>query len=293
MGDSAQPRDLKPELDDAEAPTSGEEGEGGEEDLVLTEDDLHPVTAAIARARSGLRSQVEALLQLLEEERLLVPLRKAIAGVNSGDEVDLDAMEGEGPRIAPHLLVDEDGEAHVALFSEEELIDPFVEALDWTTDDDQLELCALPGRLALQVALDLIDGDAAVAAVLNPGDETELQLRRDELAALVAGRAVPLVGYVEEVPDGAEGVLVADSGPPPRALVAALERAQQELGVVRSFELATVMDPERDLEPHWVLRLRVADDVDRNEIARAVTSRLEGLVPPPGYLDVWFDDRER
>ncbi|MGC4090352.1 MAG: hypothetical protein QM756_21235 [Polyangiaceae bacterium] len=38
------------------------------------------------------------------------------------------------------------------------------------------------------------------------------------------------------------------------------------------------------------MTLSVEADVDRTEMFKAVTARIEGTLPPPGYLDVLFVD---
>jgi len=247
------------------------------------------LTALVASARSGLRRDVSRLVDAIDHGELLVPLARSVAGIPIGEEVELEHELS----LVPHLLADEDSKLYCVLFTRDDLLEPIEEQLGWTTDDSSLEYCALPARVALQMALDVIDGEQVLGLVLNPQDESELFLRREELASLVSGRPIPLVGYVNEIPeDERDKTLTAEPAePPPPELIETLERGLKQMPEVASWELRRTFNPDRDLEPHFTLTLRVAiTGVDRNQLTSEVIRLLEGKLPPPGYIDILFED---
>jgi hypothetical protein len=245
-------------------------------------------TALVAAAKTGLRRDVEALVGALDEAELLVPLAREIPDAPLGERRELD---GE-LTLSPHLLPDSEGMLFSALFTHPEPIEPIVSALEWTTDGDQLKLCALPARLALEMARDVIDGEHVFGAVIDAGSDSELCLTREEISSILAGRALPLLSYVAQIPaDERERTLFAEAAEPhPPDLLDALERFAAANPEVVSHRLDSTFNPDRDLEPHLSLLLRVKPGADREALFRNVTGTLEGHIPPPGYLDVLFED---
>lgn len=242
------------------------------------------VSAAVARARRGLRSDVQVLVDVLARAELLVPLRKRPAGVELGEPQQV----GEELRLEPHLLADGQGRGYCALFSAQGSIEAAARAVGWTTDGGDFEFCALPAPVALDLALEMLDEPAIAGLVLDAVSEHELMLRRDEVATIAKGRALPLVGYVSEIPPQAdEQTLVAElEGPPPAELVEALDACLgSRVGV--GYRLIETFNAERDTEPHLTLELRLAEQgCDRAALEREIGAAIEGKVPPPGYLDI-------
>jgi hypothetical protein len=141
----------------------------------------------------------------------------------------------------------------------------------------------------LELALALADDDRVGGLLLNALDGSELVLRRHELASIAQGRALPLVGYVGDIPfDPNEERLVAEmEGGPPAEIVRAIEKVLQ----TTAYALKRTFNPERDLEPHFTLNVIGADvTVDRAGLAERLAAALDGLLPPPGYIDILFDD---
>ena len=192
----------------------------------------------------------------------------------------------------PHLLRDEEGRGYAALFSSPELVEKVAESLGWQTDGRELSVCSLPGRVACELSLGVIDEEAVFGLVIDPGQPSELFLRRAELASVVAGQPIPLVGYLADLPPlEDEQVLLAEpSDPPPPAFVTALEACLAELPAVTGHRVRRTFNPERDLEPHLTLELSAAADADRRALAERVILAVGELVPPPGYIDILFDD---
>jgi hypothetical protein len=246
------------------------------------------LTTLVKQARRGLRRDVRALEAGLDEGQLFVALKTHVEGAPEGEAVALD----HELEIVPHLLADEEGQGYAALFTSPELVEPVAESLGWTTDGRELSVCALPARVALELALGLVDEDTVRALVLDPGQDSELMLRRSELASIVAGQPLPLVGYLVDLPplDGEQMLLAEPSDPLPPALVSALERFLAEHPEITSHALQRTFNPERDLEPHLTLRLCAPDAADRRVLAEQVIGAVGELVPPPGYLDILFDD---
>jgi hypothetical protein len=127
--------------------------------------------------------------------------------------------------------------------------------------------------------------------VVDPGAPSELGLTRAEVQSLLAGRPIPLVAYVEDIPrEESDRTLLAEPGEPlPERLVSSLESWIGEAPSVSGYRLERTFNPDRDLEPHLTLTLSVAEEADRRELFRGVTSAISGHLPPPGYVDVLFE----
>ncbi len=243
-------------------------------------------TQLVAQARRGLRRDVEALLGGLDQAELLIPLAEDLPDAPEGERVELDREL----RLVPHLLPDDEGKLFSALFTYPDPLGPIVEALGWQTASEPLKVCAFPARIALEMALEVIDGEAVLGLVIDPGSESELCLTRAELGSMLAGKALPLVAYVANIPEQETArTLVAEAGePPPEALLGALANWLAKKADVTSHRLERTFNPDRDLEPHLTLTLNVAEGADRQGLFDEVTQELEGKLPPPGYLDVLF-----
>ncbi|MEO7036321.1 MAG: SseB family protein [Polyangiaceae bacterium] len=252
-------------------------------------DTAQDLTPLIQAARRGLRRDVQALLDQLAQGELFIPLARNIEGTKDGERLDID--DGE-VKLVPHMLLDEDGNHFAALFSHPELMAPMEQQLGWKTDDAALKFCTVPALFALDMALEVVDDEHVLGLVLNPGTPYELALRREELASLTNGKAVPLVGYVAALaPDESEQTLIAEGGEPPSpALTAAIEGCLTELPEVKGYAVLRTFNAERDLEPHPTLRLVTsADDSALQGIANKMIEAIGKHLPPPGYIDIVFD----
>jgi hypothetical protein len=248
--------------------------------------DLTPLVKA---AQRGLRRDVQALLDQLAQGELFIPLARNIAGATDGQRLDID--DGE-VKLVPHMLLDEDGNHYAALFSHPELMATMERQLGWKTDDGELKFCTVPALFALDMALEVVDDEHVLGLVLNAGSDYELALRREELASLTNGKAIPLVGYVAALaPDESEQTLIAEGGEPPSpALTEAIERCLAELPAVDSYVLLRTFNAERDLEPHPTLKLVTnADESELQAIADKMSEAIVKHLPPPGYIDIVFD----
>jgi hypothetical protein len=251
-------------------------------------DPLRDLTDVILAARRGLRRDVALLVEKLDDGELLLPLSKSVPGATHGADHELTA----DVTIQPHLLVDEEGQAFCTAFTHPDIIHPVVEKVGWTTDGNALEFAAVPARVALDLSLQVIDDENVVGLVLNPMHESELMLRRSEIGSILQGRALPLVGYVQQIPlqDFEETLVAEGAEPPPAALVEAVERCVVESDDLVGFELLSTFNADRDLEPHLTLTVRPAKtDIDFEAVTRRLVERIGDLVPPPGYIDIVFD----
>jgi hypothetical protein len=243
----------------------------------------------VKAAQRGLRRDVQALLDRLPEGELFIPLARNIAGATDGQRLDID--DGE-VKLVPHMLLDEEGNHYAVLFSHPELMATMERQLGWKTDDGELKFCTVPALFALDMALEVVDDEHVLGLVLNAGSEYELALRREELASLTNGKAIPLVGYVASLaPDESEQTLIAEGGEPPSpALTEAIERCLAELPVVDGYVLLRTFNAERDLEPHPTLKLVTnADESELQAIADKMSEAIVKHLPPPGYIDIVFD----
>src|SRR5262245_28087456 len=223
-----------------------DEADGGAEQAR----DAADATGAVAAARRGFKRDVATLIAAFRSARLLVPLAKRIANVRLGMEQEV----GEELSLSPHLLFDDQRIGYVAAFTRPELLERVTDEIGWTTDDGPLEYCALPGQVVFDLAAALIDDERVGGMLLNPLDGTELILRRPEVASIAQGRALPLVGYVGDIPlEPNETRLVAEmEGGPPPDVVEAVERVLRETSGA-TYSLSRTFNPERDLEPHLTL----------------------------------------
>lgn len=246
------------------------------------------LTALVKQARRGLRRDVTALEAALDEGQLFVALKQSIEGAPEGEAVALD----HELEIVPHLLSDEEGQGYAALFTDPALAEPVAESLGWTTDGHELSVCALPARVALELSLGLIDETTVLGLVIDPGQASELMLRHREASSIASGHPLPLVGYLTELPplDDEQVLLAEPSDPPPPALLAALAEFIAAHPEITAHRLERTFNPERDLEPHLTLRLSAPGETDPRALAQQVIAAIGELVPPPGYLDILFDD---
>jgi hypothetical protein len=250
----------------------------------------HPtdLTAAVSIARRGFRSDVRVFTEALDRGELFAPLAAKVKDAVYGEQMQVE----DELRLTPHLLEDPEGKLYCALFTRPELIEPLEEQLGWTTDGDALEYCALPARAALDMVLQVIDDDHVLGLVINPLADTELVLRRSEVASIAQGEPIPLVGYVEQIPEEADQrtLLAEPADPPPPEFTAALEQAIAKQPQIQGYTLQRTFNRERDLEPHLTLTLRTPPGVDRQQLAAEVMQAIEDKLPPPGYIDVLFQE---
>ncbi|MFO0567255.1 MAG: hypothetical protein U0263_16475 [Polyangiaceae bacterium] len=261
---------------------SDETGRGGD---VFDPTDL---THWVESARRGLRRDVVELCSRLDAGELFVPLAKQVEGAQVGERVEID----DDLTITPHMLVDEDGNLFCAMFTRPDILEPLAEELGWGTDEGALEYCSLPARVGLDIAHQVVDDERVLALVINAGHETELLLHRHEIGSIAQGRALPLVGYVRDIPlQDFEKTLIAETDePPPADFVQKVEACLDELGTVASYEVLSTFNADRDLEPHLTLSLKPKSrDIDFEALTRRLMDAVADVVPPPGYLDIVFD----
>lgn len=253
-------------------------GSGGGPDLV----------SVVKRARRGFRRDVAALLEALEQSDLLIPLAESIPGATTGERTKI---EGE-LRLQPHFLPTPEGARFAALFTSAPVLDAIGERLGWQTSGGTLEFCSVPGGVALEMASGTLD-EQVHGVVIDAGADSELVLTTAEVKRLVTGQAIPLVGYVAAIPDDHEETLVAEGGTPASPeLGAALERCLVELSSeLAGYELLRTFNPERDLEPHPTIKLKTKPGkVDHQHIAKHVFNAVGPYLPPPGYVDIVFEE---
>lgn len=287
MSDSSK-KDGRPEGEKEHDESPGQSGSAAGEQASDTAGDLF--SEALVRAQTGLRSEVRRLMDLMEVSLVWVPLAEDIPGVPENTEMEFTS----DLTFRPHMLLDEDRRVFAVAYSDPDLVEPVREALDWETSGGALKFVHLPARIALDLSQETVDGHEVSGIVFNPSTDVELLLRRDEAAALLAGNALPLIGYVGELTDDGdpfEPTIVEGAEPPPAQLVDALDRAKAFISDLHSYRIDTTFHPERDREPHLTITLFVANpETDRDELATEVMERISELLPPPGYADIVFRD---
>ncbi len=246
-----------------------------------------PLTLAIANAQRGLRSDVAALIDALEGAELLVPLAEDVLDAPEGERLETD----QPLTIQPHMVLDPDGGAFCVFFTHVAFVEPLASQLQWKTAGDELKLCTLFAKHAMQMALSVIDDVEVRGLVLNPGTDCELMLLRDEVGSIAQGQPLPLVGYVQDITSTDEaGTLLAEpSDPPPPEFLSALEAAREQVSEVAAYRVQRTFNPERDREPHLTITVELKDEeADREVVAHTLAAAVEGKVPPPGYVDIVF-----
>jgi hypothetical protein len=230
------------------------------------------------------------LLDALRGGELIVPLSRDVPGAEEGERVEFTG----NLELHPHLIADEERQFYAVLFSEPEIMEPVARELEWTTDGGELKGCTLPAMLACEMALDAVDEQRVFGLVFNPGHESELFLRRSELASILSGQPVPLVGYLGDLPPlEDERILVAEGTGLTPELASEIERVVSADPRVTAHRLERTFNPERDHEPHPTLTLVVGDaEADRKAIAEKVIAAVGSKLPPPGYLDIVFEEPE-
>ena len=247
------------------------------------------LTEWVVAARRGLRRDIAALVERLELGELFVPLARPSPGARHGEVIELE----DELTITPHLLADDDGRLYCALFTRADILEPLgATSSGWATADEPLEYVALPAKIGLDLALQIVDDENVMALVLNAGHESELMLHARGGRQHRQGKPVPLVAYVRHIPlQDFERTLVSETDePPPAELVAALERCLAELGNIERYTLSRTFNADRDLEPHLTLKLTPKSaEIDFEEATRRLMEALGDRVPPPGYIDIVFD----
>ncbi|HSC89129.1 MAG TPA: SseB family protein [Polyangiaceae bacterium] len=247
------------------------------------------LTEALLRAQSGLKSDVQALVDVLDQAEVYVPLAEDVPGVSEDEQVEM----GEELTFRPHMLLDAEHRAYAVAYTDPALVEPLLEELGWETSGGPLKFIHLPLRVALDLAMESVEGRDIEGLAFNPETDLELVLRRDEVASLAAGQALPLVGYVEQLPEGpdTETQVVEGAEPPPAELLSALESAKSRIRELTGYLVQTTFNPERDREPHLTITLFVSQpDLDREALAERVMEEASPHLPSPGYADILFKD---
>lgn len=248
------------------------------------------LSAALHAAQSGLKSDVQVLVSALEDAYVYIPLAEDLPDTPEGQQIDFDG----DLTFRPHMILGEEEAIFAVAYSKPDLVDSMQKSLGWFTSGGELKFICVPAAVALDLAQVTIDGEQVTGLVFNPGTESELVLRRDEVASLAQGTALPLVGYVSEIQqdEGGGAEVVEGAQPPPEALLEALGRAQKNQADLVGFSVATTFDPERDREPHLTITLTVIGrhDLNRGALAEAVMDEAAPHLPAPGYADIVFRD---
>lgn len=249
--------------------------------------DLGP---SLVAARTGLRSQVQKLVDDLPEAQIYIPLAEDLPEAPEGEQI---ALDGE-LTFRPHMILNSDHSVFAVGYSDPELVEEMQKALGWQTAGEDLKFICVPAHVIFDLAQMRLEGEDVTGIVFNPGTDEELVLQRDEAASLIQGTAIPLVGYVADLPPSAEEEteIVQGAAAPPQELLDALEAAVAKLPDLVKTEVQTTFNPERDREPHLTLTFTVIgrDGLDRQAIADEAMLEAAPHLPAPGYADIVFRD---
>jgi hypothetical protein len=126
--------------------------------------------------------------------------------------------------------------------------------------------------------------------VIDPSHQSELVLEPNEVESIASGRPIPLLAYVRAIPVDETEPTLNQGGVAPESLEIGVNRALQRLDFVAGYRLEQSFNPDRDLEPHWTLVVVTARSVDHKAVAEGVLAEIADLLPPPGYIDVVFEE---
>ena len=248
------------------------------------------LTDALLAARVGLKSQVQLLVDVLDSAQVYIPLAEDLP-----DAPLNEALPFEGDlTFRPHMILNEDESIFAVAFSEPDFAQEMQSALGWTTSEDELKFICVPAHVAFELCSSVVDCEQVSGLVFNPGTDAELVLLPDESASLAQGTAIPLVGYVADLPADEDGGTeeVEGADPPPQELMAALQAAKERIAELLDVSVMTTFNPERDREPHLTITLKVlsSQNLDRQALADNVMEQAAEFVPAPGYADIVFVD---
>jgi hypothetical protein len=241
---------------------------------------------AVRAARRGLRRDVQQLIESLPRGALFIPLARPM-----GVPLDRPAVTRESMPVATHLMSDPQGRKAFGLFTRPEFLSKAGGVFGWTTEGKPLQYCGMRGNDAFALALSSIERDG-MPLVIDAFQPWALELSADEARAIAKGEAVPLVGYAAQTPVQAGETFMTGqpATPPPPELVRSLKAFVAAHAAVAGYDLVQVFNPERDLAPHLLLNLRTKGrGADPEALVRDVQEAVREKVPPPGYLDIVFD----
>lgn len=246
------------------------------------------LTGVVIEARRGLRRDVKLLCDALKEGWLFAGLAKRLSEGSDDRRVHLHA----GQQIAlHHLSHPETHEIACAAFTRLEFLTPLQEQLNWRTDGGPLEYCRLPARPLFEMILPDLNSGAVSHLVINPFQETVLELAKEEVAALVKNEPIPLKRYLQQLPiqENEQIIVGKPAVPPPAILVQVIENYVRTHPDLDGYNLFQMFNTERDTESHLGLNLRAKSSSKREDIVREITLAMEGKIPPPGYIDIVFN----
>lgn len=242
---------------------------------------------ALDAARGGLRSLVQRVIETLDDGVLYVPLAEDIPDIPEDEDQAFDELS-----FRPHMLLDNDENAYAVAYTEPALVENVQEALCWSTDGEELKFVRLPARSVLELALADVEDVSVGGLAIDPSTDRELVLGREEVQHILSGQAIPLVGYIEELPESDEELpIVEGAEPPDPKLLEALDHAKAKIQDLVGYRVDTTFHPERDREPHLTITLYLSrPDAPRGAIAEELMELVDPLLPPPGYADLVFRD---
>jgi hypothetical protein len=243
------------------------------------------MTSVLQAARRGFRRDTEPLVGQLDTGVVYVAMAEP------AEDAEADEL-----RIVPQLTQTDGGQVLFPVFTTADRLKKFAAELGWSTRENELSYCSLSLRGGFDVLLDLAGEEHVDALVIDPAEDEELVLRPSEVAELRQGHAIPLVGYVSALaPEQGEQTLVSQlAEPPSEALVAALDECVRTFPQLVGYRLEQTFNRERDLEPHPTLTLltREGPEQDFAALREHLDEVFEDALPPPGYIDVVFEDAE-
>ena len=250
------------------------------------------LTPLIVIARRGLRRDVQHLCDALPSGKLFAALASSVEGIPNEREVTLR----KGTKFIVHVLPHPTNTAKTlsALFTKEEFFASMQKTSGWTTDGGPLRFLSLGAKDALELVRQAIDAGQSFGLVINPYQESVLELLPEEVRSLAQGEPLPFIHYVRNVPvqQGETFLVGKPAVPPPAELVETVEKYTASHPQINGYKLVQIFNPERDVEPHLVLNiLTMIGEAEHQEISREISLAITGKIPPPGYIDIVFNTK--
>jgi len=247
------------------------------------------LTPYVIQARRGLRRDVKAFASALPNGKLFIPLSRRLEAPISGQK---SFTVGTDTEIFAHTLTHPDTKAVAdALFTKKDLMTRCERDFGWKTDGGQLEYCAVPGNLILELVSKNLESGRTSSLVINPFHDSMLELQREEVLGLVKNEPIPLKHYLVGLPvqEDEKSMVGAPANKPSRELVDTILGYVLSHSDLSGYDLFQMFNEERDVEAHLGLNIYSKSGKYDEEISNEIQLAIHGKLPPPGYIDILFN----
>ena len=252
---------------------------------------FNDLTALVNKAQSGLKRDVEPLVEAIPEGGFFVSLARSL---NLPDAMSIPPAKAP---LSTHLLKHPDESVYVTVFTRPEYVQMVQEKEDWKTEDtDTAEVCALNARNALYYAWKLLtQTEGVVGLFINPYQENSLLLNRREVQNLFNGTVAPFSAYAERTPlEEGESIMVrpADVSSVP-GFTDCVEGFVENEADLEGYEVVALFDEQRNAEPYLAINFKGENLKPENyqDVAQRFVNDLQAKVDFPERLEMMFNEQ--